>query len=245
MGWKHITVGCESLETNGDTLKLAKLGSEYEAINVYVKHEDTDKNELTNEAVQSPLDEPVLSPLDEPVDSLLDSPIDELVDDEIRSEGSNSDMNVDIEEDDDAWLHEKVQSIVNVGNASGQNVGNDAGSSARSIEDNAIKKNVRSYASSFAGSAEGNVGRIPTSSSKNGNSTGKVNCDSDELVSLSSSYNDGDTLTILIYSLVVDQLEFSVGMKFSSQTAFKEYLVEYALKGGYNIRFIKMPRGVL
>ncbi|KAH7541829.1 hypothetical protein FEM48_Zijuj02G0009100 [Ziziphus jujuba var. spinosa] len=73
----------------------------------------------------------------------------------------------------------------------------------------------------------------------NGNSTGEVHWDSDELVTLASLDEDRKTLTVPTYSSVGDQLEFYVGMEFSNQAAFREYLVDYALKGGYNIRFIK------
>ncbi|KAH7537564.1 hypothetical protein FEM48_Zijuj03G0106400 [Ziziphus jujuba var. spinosa] len=175
------------LETNGDALKLAELGSKYRAIDVYVKHEDIDGNEQANEAVQSPLDEPVLSPLDESIDSLLDSPIDELVDDETGK-------------------------------------GNGAGISAMSAGVNDARKNVKNCAGSF--------GVAPASGHKNGNSTGEVHGDSDKLVSLASLNEDRDTLIVLTYNSVDDQLELYVGMKFSSQAVFREYLVDYALKGG-------------
>ncbi|KAH7542787.1 hypothetical protein FEM48_Zijuj02G0111900 [Ziziphus jujuba var. spinosa] len=211
------------LRTNGDALKLAELGSKNGAIDVYIEHEGITGNEQANEAVQSPLDELVLSPLDEPIDSLLDSPLDEPVDDETGSEGHNSDMNVDVEEDDDAWLHKRDE--------------DEEDDDHECARVNDARKNVRNYADRKNGSH--GVGTSSENPGMNGNSTGEVHWDSDELVTLASSDEDRENLTIPTYSSVGDQLELYVGMKFSSQAAFRKYLVDYALKGGYNIRFIK------
>ncbi|XP_060672786.1 uncharacterized protein LOC107434345 [Ziziphus jujuba] len=172
----------KSLGTDRDALKLAELASKYRAIDIYVKHEEIDENELTNEVVQSPLDEPI--------DSLLDFPIDKHVDDETGSEGLNSDMNVDAEEDDDAWLHESIEDKedddndwlyesddeeedddnalymkveVQMGNGVNTSTGitedNGAGTFAGSVEGNDGRKNVRNYAGTSIGSAVGNAGR--------------------------------------------------------------------------------------
>ncbi|KAH7546536.1 hypothetical protein FEM48_Zijuj01G0211300 [Ziziphus jujuba var. spinosa] len=60
------------------------------------------------------------------------------------------------------------------------------------------------------GSNEESVGVAPASGHKNDNSTEEVHWDSDELVSLGSSDEDRETLTIQIYSSVGDQLELYV-----------------------------------
>ncbi|KAH7512412.1 hypothetical protein FEM48_Zijuj12G0088200 [Ziziphus jujuba var. spinosa] len=200
--------GVKPLETDGDALKLAELGSKHGAIDVYIEHKDIDGNEQADGAVQSPLDEPVLSPLDETIDSLLNSPIDEPVDDETKRVND---------------------ARKNVRNCAGRkNRSNGAGSSSANAKDGHAK-----------GSNEETVGVAPASGYKNGKSMGEVHWDSDELVSLASSNKDRDTLTIPTYSSMGDQLELYVGMKFSSQAAFREYLVDFTLKGGYNNKFIK------
>ncbi|KAH7537347.1 hypothetical protein FEM48_Zijuj03G0082900 [Ziziphus jujuba var. spinosa] len=141
------------------------------------------------------------------------------------------------EEDDNEWLYQKI-------NDARKNVKNCAGISAGS----AGRRNGLNGAGTYYGNArddyakssnEGSIDVVPASSYKNGNSTGNIHWDSDELVNLVSLYEDGNTITIPVYSLVGNQLELSIRMKVSNQVAFREYLVDYALKGGYNIRFIK------
>ncbi|KAH7518440.1 hypothetical protein FEM48_Zijuj09G0171800 [Ziziphus jujuba var. spinosa] len=64
--------------------------------------------------------------------------------------------------------------------------------------------------------------------------------DSDQFISLPSSSDEDEVNThILIYSTHGANLEMHVGIKFASHIEFKEYLVNYALSGGWNIRFTK------
>ncbi|KAH7514649.1 hypothetical protein FEM48_Zijuj11G0111800 [Ziziphus jujuba var. spinosa] len=64
--------------------------------------------------------------------------------------------------------------------------------------------------------------------------------DSDQLASLPSSSDEDEVNThIPVYSTQGANLEMHVGMKFASHIEFKEYLVIYALSGGWNIIFTK------
>ncbi|KAH7545895.1 hypothetical protein FEM48_Zijuj01G0142000 [Ziziphus jujuba var. spinosa] len=154
----------------------------------------------------------------------------------------------DEEDDDHEWLYksdeDEEENEGQGGNGAGTSIGttegNGAGISVASAGVNDIRKNVRNCAGKKNGSNgsgtfyengrdgnaessnEGSVSVTPASGHKNGNSTGEVHWDSDELVSLASSDQDRDTLTIPTYSSMGDQLELYVGMKFSSQAAFKE-----------------------
>nr|XP_015901290.1 putative carbonic anhydrase 2 [Ziziphus jujuba var. spinosa] len=112
----------------------------------------------------------------------LDFPINEHVDDETGSEGLNSYMNVDAEEDDDGWLHESIEDKEDDDNdwlyESDDNEEDDdnafymkvevqrrngVNTSTGITEDNGAgndaRKNVRNYAGTSIVSAVGNAGR--------------------------------------------------------------------------------------
>ncbi|KAH7521492.1 hypothetical protein FEM48_Zijuj07G0039300 [Ziziphus jujuba var. spinosa] len=163
------------------------------------------------------MDEPVLFALNEPVDSLLDSPIED--DDNARLYESDKD-----EEDDDNALYERFK-VQGSDNAFRQNVGNGADSFLGSVESHAAKKNVGNGVGTSVGSTEvynneGNVGRAPTFGPKNVNSIEEVHYDYDDLVNLASSDEDGDTMTLPIYSSLDDLLKLSVGMKENPKMKF-------------------------
>ncbi|KAH7533019.1 hypothetical protein FEM48_Zijuj04G0085200 [Ziziphus jujuba var. spinosa] len=166
----------KSLGTDRDALKLVELGTKYRAIDIYVKHEEIDENELTNEVVEVQ-----------------------------RRNGVNTSTGITEDNGAGNDARKNVRnyagtSIVSaVGNAGRKNATNDVSTSFKNAMNGHVEgRNERN------GSNERSVGRALTSGHTNGNIMGEVHWDSDELVNLASSDEGENTMRILVYGSVGD-----------------------------------------